>query len=81
MFSDGVKILKDGWNLTDSAKWYESVSQNGGKPFAGPMLVIQGTDDPNANEPVTTEYVHKTCSAYVDSQLEYIRWVRSYTDK
>lgn len=70
-----VQILKDGWNLMESAIWYNNVSSPGGKPFGGPMLVIQGSDDPNANEPVTTASVKKTCETYPDNQLEYIRWV------
>ena len=74
-----IQILRDGWNLTDSAIWYNKVSSPGGKPFAGPMLVIQGTDDPNANEPVTTRSVQHTCGMYPDSQLEYIRWVSAET--
>ncbi|KAK5168974.1 uncharacterized protein LTR77_006283 [Saxophila tyrrhenica] len=69
-----VKILKEGWNLTDSAKWYANVSNNGGKPFAGPMMVIQGMDDPNANEPVVSKSVRETCRLYPDSQLEYSTW-------
>lgn len=71
-----VQILKDGWNLTDSASWYNNVSSNGGRPFAGPMLVVQGTDDPNANEPVVTASVKQTCKQYPDSQLQYSKWVR-----
>ena len=70
-----VQILQDGWNLTSSAAWYKKVSSNGARPFAGPMLVLQGTEDPNANEAVTTESVRQTCRMYPDSQLEYIRWV------
>jgi hypothetical protein len=70
-----VQILKDGWNLTESAQWYNAVSGNGGKPFAGPMLVLQGTEDPNANDLVTTASVKQTCKMYLDSQLEYYRWV------
>ena len=70
-----VQILKDGWNLTDSAYRYNNYSMNGRKPFAGPMFVLQGTEDPNANEPVNTETVKKTCEMYPDSQLEYIRFV------
>ena len=46
-------ILKDGWNTSSAAEWFSNVTTNGGKPFAGPMLVIQGTTDGNANEPVT----------------------------
>ena len=69
-----IQILKDGWNLTESAQWYNNVSSNGNKPFAGPMLVLQGTEDPNANDPVTTASVKQTCKAYPESQLEYYRW-------
>jgi hypothetical protein len=70
-----VQILKDGWNLTESAQWYNRVSGNGGKPFAGPMLVLQGTEDTNANDPVTTASVKQTCKMYPDSSLGYYRWV------
>ncbi|KAK1078721.1 hypothetical protein LTR48_008359, partial [Friedmanniomyces endolithicus] len=49
-----LPILKDGWNETWSADWYRQATMNGGKPFAGPMLVIQGTEDGNANEPTTS---------------------------
>ncbi|KAK5135731.1 hypothetical protein LTR08_004717 [Meristemomyces frigidus] len=69
-----VPILRDGWNTSEAAMWFSNVTTNGGRPFAGPMLVLQGTDDPNANEPVTTLSVNKTCAMYPDNQLEYIRW-------
>jgi len=69
-----VQILKDGWNLTESAEWYSAHADNGNKPFAGPMLVIQGMDDPNANEPVVTQSVKSTCAMFPDSELHYIRW-------
>ncbi|KAK3670627.1 hypothetical protein LTR78_009462 [Recurvomyces mirabilis] len=69
-----LQILKDGWNETWAADWYRNNTMNGGKAFAGPMLVIQGTQDPNANEPVTSKSVNETCVLYPDSQLEYIRW-------
>ena len=72
-----VQILKDGWKLTASAMWYNDVSSNGGKPFAGPMLVLQGTEDPNAIEAVTSKGVKRTCELFPDSQLEYIVWVSS----
>lgn len=71
---DGVQILQDDWNTTEAADWYSSVSMNGGKPFAGPMLVMQGTEDPNANEPVNTKTVQKQCAQFPDSQLEYVRY-------
>jgi len=74
LFADGNLILKDGWNTTSAANWYRNVTNNGGKPIAGPMLVIQGTADPNANEPVTTAGVESTCELYPESQLQYWRY-------
>jgi hypothetical protein len=40
------------------------------------MLVVQGMDDPNANEPVVAASVKETCQRYPESQLEYMTWVR-----
>lgn len=68
-----VQILKDGWNFTESALWYSNVSSMDGKPFASPMMVIQGTEDGNAYEPSVTASVKRTCEANPGSQLEYIR--------
>lgn len=70
-----VQILKDGWNLTESAQWYNNFSSNGGKPVAGPLLIIQGDSDPNAYEPATTAGVKETCEKYPDSQIDYSVWV------
>lgn len=72
--ASGVQILKDGWNTSPAAMWYKNVTTNGGKPFAGPLLVMQGMEDPNANEPVNTRMVHLTCEMFPDSQLSYSRW-------
>ena len=69
-----IKYLQDDWNTTAAAKWYKNTTTNGGKPFAGPMLVIQGTEDPNANEPVNTRMVNETCSVFPKGSLQYIRW-------
>lgn len=68
-----VQILQDGWNSSSASAWYAETVNNGGKPFAGPMLVMQGMSDPNANEPVTTKSVNETCAMLPESQLEYIR--------
>lgn len=69
-----VQILKDGWNSSSAAAWYRNATLNGGKPFAGPMLVLQGTEDGNANEPVTSKSVNDTCALYPESQLQYMRF-------
>ncbi|KAK0804706.1 hypothetical protein LTR75_007538 [Friedmanniomyces endolithicus] len=72
--SGALPILKDGWNETWSADWYRQATMNGGKPFAGPKLVIQGTEDGNANEPTTSRSVNQTCALFPESQLQYVRF-------
>lgn len=74
LFGTDVKTLKDGWNLTSSAEWYTNVSDNGGKPFAGPMLVIQGDEDGNANVNATAASVQQTCQMYPKNKLHYIQY-------
>lgn len=69
-----VQILKDGWNLTEAASWYNATAANGDRDFAGPMLVLQGTEDANANEPVVTRSVKSTCAMFPEKQLHYIRY-------
>ena len=74
-----VQVLKDGWNDTESALWYNNISSMVGKPFASPMLVIQGTEDGNAYEPSVTASVMETCAQNPGSQLQYIRMVSPAT--
>ncbi|KAL6241402.1 hypothetical protein RBB50_011666 [Rhinocladiella similis] len=64
-------LFKDDWNET----WYfnalDNLTRNGGRPFAGPMLVLQGTADPSVNPNGTAAAVNETCSKYEDGALEY----------
>jgi pimeloyl-ACP methyl ester carboxylesterase len=69
-----VPLLKGGWNLTSAAQWYRNVSDNGNKPFAGPMLVLQGDIDGNANVNVTEKSVDETCAMFPDNSLRYIQY-------
>jgi pimeloyl-ACP methyl ester carboxylesterase len=70
----GIDFIKPGWNDTDAAAWYQRNIHNSGQPFAGPMLVIQGTADGNAIESVTTEAVNSTCKAFPHNSLQYVRY-------
>lgn len=73
--NDGVILLQPDWNETAAARWYSNVTTNGGgKPFAPPMLVIQGDQDANANVAVTAASVNFTCSMYPKSSLHYIQY-------
>lgn len=67
-----IDILREGWEETEAALWYNEVASNGGEQIAGPMLVIQGTEDGNAILEVTTAGVESTCEAYPESKLEYV---------
>ena len=69
--AEGIEFLKPGWNETESAKWWASISSNGGRPFVGPMLVVQGDEDGNAFESVTSAAVNRTCSMLPESKLQY----------
>ncbi|KAK6428335.1 hypothetical protein LTR95_015521 [Oleoguttula sp. CCFEE 5521] len=70
----GIDFLRPGWNETDGAAWYNRNIRNGAQPFAGPMLVIQGTTDGNAIESVTTAAVNQTCQMYPNARLQYTRY-------
>ena len=56
--------------------WHQSWQSRvvaGGREVAGPMLIVQGTVDTTVPEIVTTEAVNKTCEAFPESELEYLR--------
>lgn len=69
--AEGIQFLKPGWNETESATWWANITSNGERPFAGPMLVVQGDEDGNAIEKVTTAAVNKTCEMFPQSQVQY----------
>lgn len=61
-------------NLVNST-WlqrFADLTTNGGKPVAGPLLLIQGTTDQLVKVEATDVGVNATCAAYPDSDLQYI---------
>ncbi|KAL8807173.1 MAG: hypothetical protein Q9182_000855 [Xanthomendoza sp. 2 TL-2023] len=52
----------------------QNLSAAGGKAIAGPMLVLQGTNDSSVLAPVTTKYVNLTCEINPRSAIEYITY-------
>ncbi|KAL9098590.1 MAG: hypothetical protein Q9187_009630, partial [Circinaria calcarea] len=50
---------------------YQDLAANGGKKISGPLLVIQGGQDPIVYPPATTEAVKETAKAYPAAQIEY----------
>ncbi len=65
--------INPAWNQTWYFDAYSNLTSVGNKPFAGPMLVIQGANDPvvDFDQRFTTATVNQTCQAYPESQLEF----------
>ena len=68
----GFQLLVDDWMSNPYVVKYVKLTLNGGKKIGGPLLVIQGEDDPNMDVTTTTRAVNKLAQAYPSSQLEYI---------
>jgi len=65
-------LVKPGWSENYYAQAWQNLTANGGKPVAGPFLVLQGESDPLVPYPITTAAVNSTCTAYPKTQLEYV---------
>ena len=68
----GFQLLVDNWMSNPYVVRYVELTLNGGEKIGGPLLVIQGEDDPNMNFTTTTSAVNKLAQAYPSSQLEYL---------
>ncbi|KAI0508993.1 hypothetical protein F5B22DRAFT_375938 [Xylaria bambusicola] len=55
-------IYKPEWNETWYVNTYAELANAGRKPFAGPLLVLQGTGDTTIPYPLTNETVDATCA-------------------
>ncbi|KAI1323292.1 secretory lipase [Xylariaceae sp. FL0255] len=67
----GYNLSRSDWNQTWYLGAYDALTRSGGKKFAGPMLVLQGTADPDVPETLTIASVNATCEAVPESQLEF----------
>lgn len=68
----GAGLMKPNWVENHHVQRYGAVVSNGGKPIAGPLLVIHGVTDDKLSSAVSTKAVDKTAEAFPESQLEYI---------
>lgn len=61
-------------NFLNSSQFrsFNDLALTGGKPIAGPLLVLQGTMDSLVPAELPSKAVDETCSRYPDSQLEYV---------
>ncbi|KAK8108997.1 secretory lipase [Apiospora sp. TS-2023a] len=67
-----AQLLKDGWNETWYVEAYSQLANAGRRPFRGPMLVVQGTEDVYVPYRFTNDTVVATCAAFPDSELEFL---------
>ncbi|KAI1129538.1 hypothetical protein F5Y10DRAFT_238131 [Nemania abortiva] len=69
-------VYKPSYDKTWYADAYSRLADVGSKPFAGPLLVIQGTNDPVVNISFTSEAVQETCAFLkqkgLSDDLEYL---------
>ncbi|KAK8848747.1 secretory lipase [Apiospora arundinis] len=70
--TNNVQLLKDGWNETWYVEAYGNLANAGRRPFRGPMLVVQGTEDVYVSYDVTNATVAATCDTYPESVMEFL---------
>jgi len=63
--------LNPGWQNNTSVQRYQEANVNGGKEISGPLLVIQGGDDPIIYTPTVEDAVKETMKKFPASQIEY----------
>ncbi|KAI9799636.1 MAG: hypothetical protein M1833_003951 [Piccolia ochrophora] len=70
----GETFLQPDWQQSPYIKAHDDLARNGGRPIAGPLLVLQGDADLAVPERTVTKAVNATCEAYPDAQLEYVTY-------
>lgn len=64
-------MLKSGWQDNTHIQKYQAIAANSGREIRGPLLVIQGEDDPIVSVQSVTDGVTKTLEKFPSSQIEY----------
>lgn len=64
-------LVQSDWSQAFYVQRYQNLTGNGGRPIAGPLLVIHGEADTAVPFQTTTRAIDKTCELYPNSQLEY----------
>ncbi|OTA54663.1 putative secretory lipase [Hypoxylon sp. EC38] len=72
LFLSGDEVIREDYDKTWYADAYAKIANAGRKPFKGPLLVIQGTEDQYISYKVTSTTVRDTCEAVPDGDLEYL---------
>ncbi|KAF7587913.1 hypothetical protein BBP40_006536 [Aspergillus hancockii] len=64
MFGPEEATVKPDWHETWYAKAFEELTNPGKRPFKGPLLLVQGTEDPIVPYNTTKTTVEETCKRY-----------------
>ncbi|KAL9056322.1 MAG: hypothetical protein Q9162_003013 [Coniocarpon cinnabarinum] len=64
--------IRDDWLQSGVFARLANLLATGGKPFAGPMLVVQGTQDKLVNYYGTNTGVNQTCENVPNADIEYV---------
>ena len=64
-------LLNPNWHQSPHLQNYQAIAANGGKPIRGPLLVIQGLDDPIVSAQSVTDGVTSTLKTFPSAQIEY----------
>ena len=67
-------LVRDDWNQSWYADAFDELTTNIAKPFAGPMLIIQGTDDSAVNATGVADAYDATCEAIPGAQIELVEF-------
>ncbi|KAL9114995.1 MAG: hypothetical protein Q9227_001239 [Pyrenula ochraceoflavens] len=67
-----LDILKPHWRENNYVRQWQSLAANGGKPIAGPLLVVQGETDPIIHVETTTAAVRDTANKFPETSIEYV---------
>lgn len=70
--SPSQPIINPAWNQSWYAAAYSSLSDAGGLPFKGPVLVLQGTDDQYVRYEDTVKAIDRTCGPF-PGDMELLR--------
>lgn len=76
LFFNVAGLLRADWRSNFYIQAFQNLTRNGGKPIAGPLLVIQGEADEIVFLPITNKWINRTreliSNNRASSQLEYV---------
>ncbi|KAL9612085.1 MAG: hypothetical protein Q9167_003307 [Letrouitia subvulpina] len=72
LFNSQTPLVQEGYLDTWSAKAFSSFSYSGRKATTGPLLIIQGSQDPLIDGTYLANVINDTCTRYPQNQIEYL---------